>query len=432
MDSCACQYTSRAKPPAPIITKCFKNIKTDTIDAFAVEFQFDILNQLVRDLDRKYSRTYFRNTLSGTLEIEYINENHLIRIIKSGEHTLLMNGTIKWFNAYDQSRGQIEEIQKVRRANRDQYTSSRYDQSFTERPRHVGDPKPYYKSEKVKTYEPPRHVGDPKPISMHRSNDKKRKGFKPRHHGHNHPYASFRNPFMEFDNFFDFNNFDKFFEEFDNDDFFNIQMPKIDRPKIKRPMKSHIKNTDNGREYVKSYSFSQNYSKNGDIEKLKRNDNGDVTEILKTPKEVTVKHNGETHFMTPQEFKNFDIRSGKIKNSMEPTTQRVNFSVNVPEDESENDPKVLVIKANFDPISESPEDTKETASLSDKKASLTSEEQTNCPLCPIFSGKKLDQKLTDSDPIIRHCPSPYDNESLASDFSENGENNNEFLLYGQE
>ena len=412
---------------SPSITKCFKSTKTNTIDAIAVEFQFDILRQLISDLNSKYPRTYFRNKLSGTSEIEYINGKNLIRIIQAGEHTLLIHGTIKWFNAYDQSRGQVEEIQELRRANRNQYKIQQQDPSFekVERPRHVGDPKPYHQPKEIKMYEPPRHVGDPKPL--HHQKDKKHKDFKRGHHGHRHPYTAFRSPFMEFDHFFNFDNLDKIFEEFDNDEFFNIKMPKIDRP-----IKSHMKKTDDGKEYVKSYSFSQNYSKNGDIEKLKRNDNGDVTEILKTPEEVTVTHNGETQSMSPQEFKNFDIRSGKIKNSMEPTAQTVNFSVNTPETESENNPNVLVIEANLEPTSESPENTEKTASFFDERIGSNLDEQTNCPLCPIFSGEGSNLKLADSNPIIKHCPPPCDNEPLPSDFSENSEDDNESLLYGRE
>lgn len=99
----------------PKIAKVFAN-SNDIVEALILEYNTNNTSELIADLVRKYPTTYSRDTFYGSCDVEYKNGNCLIRVVKPFVgNTLLLYGTIKWFNAYDEYHKQGNEIRRMRR-----------------------------------------------------------------------------------------------------------------------------------------------------------------------------------------------------------------------------------------------------------------------------------------------------------------------------
>ncbi|MDR1561035.1 MAG: hypothetical protein LBS23_01625 [Holosporaceae bacterium] len=99
----------------PTFAKIFAN-QEGVVEALVLEYKNGNAADLITDLDKKYSRTYSRETFYGSCDVEYKNGDCLIRIIKPfGGSTLFLYGTIRWFKAYDDYYKQGADIRKKRR-----------------------------------------------------------------------------------------------------------------------------------------------------------------------------------------------------------------------------------------------------------------------------------------------------------------------------
>lgn len=99
----------------PVFVKTFSS-NEGNVEAIVVEYKSDNTTDLIADLDKKYPKTFSRKTFYGSYEVEYRNDNCLIRVVKPfGGRTLLLYGTIKWFNTYDEYYKQGTEVRKKRR-----------------------------------------------------------------------------------------------------------------------------------------------------------------------------------------------------------------------------------------------------------------------------------------------------------------------------
>ncbi len=234
------------------------------IEAIIVDYDANNVELLTSDLDRKYPRTYSRQTFYGSHDIEYRNRNCLIRIIKSfGRGTRLMYGTISWFEKYDTCYNQLDEIREKRR----EYAASQPTQKRTKQARKTR---------------------------------KKR--------------STRVNPWKQL--FQEFGMFD------DSNDFFSDAPKKRRRNKSRRDffsdfedfdemfkMPNHMNKCDKNCD-VKVYRTSQSYSKDGDREEWIYDDNGKITKVVKTPEGTRVSHDGE-----PEKF--IEKKVKPVKNSKE-------------------------------------------------------------------------------------------------------------------
>ena len=282
-----------------VASKSFRNNETNTIDAIAVEYRANIMRELTAAFDQKYFRTYTRKTFFGGIsEIEYLvgDGNSLIRVIRTfNGHTILLKGTIQWFDAYDKSRRQLKEIRRMRTENIERMRQAKFEQMKPEKSRwdfaraghdhknfedrgFWGADRPHFRDE----HAAPKFKGQ----CPHHP-----KKFKPEMK-RERPRDIFDESFSTFDEIFS-DSFDKFF----NNDFFKEDIKPI---KMKKPFPKEKSSEDS---QTQTYNFSQTYSKVNDVEELKRNDNGDVTEVLKTPEKITITHNGVTKSVSPEDLK---------------------------------------------------------------------------------------------------------------------------------
>lgn len=243
------------------------------IEGIRLKYSSGIFNSLIAELDRMYKKTFTRQFYDIS-EVEYVYKNSFIRVVKLGSETIVTYGTGRLFRALDEQRGQAEEIMQIRKNYAKHHGYNMFPQCKHEmRHRPTGlhhlqpdheqfGPRIKNKAEEQApiaedTNDPDIQVEINDPDSVFQEHYPKNE------HSLFNPKNFFKNFFGGFDIF---ENFGKEFRK----NFVN---------------KEKLDSKDGN---VKTYRTEKRYSKVGDTEEWYDDDNGNITQVKKTPEGTTI------------------------------------------------------------------------------------------------------------------------------------------------
>lgn len=294
------------------------------VEALLLTYDVNNGDKFTSYLDRKYPKTYKETTFYGSYDIEYRNNNCLIRVTKTFmKGTELIYGTINWFEKYDIYRNKLDEMKEKRRIFADENA---------EESAKINSKRNFRKNRKNPWYRLFKEFDTSNDAGFNDFNFRKR-----RPHGvlNDKRLLDFND---DFGNVFD--DFDKMFDDFDlekkhcdicpHKHAFDSEndSPELREPQFDRYVNGQLNSQNNDENEMKSYYSSHSYSKVGDTETWIDDDNGKVTKVIKTPEGTRVINDEGDKMLSPPAKRRFNkkhLRRNKKRRHEMPREECNNF-----------------------------------------------------------------------------------------------------------